>query len=111
MSKVDQTEVAERLKFGVLCRDFSGRLCYEINDFPLEKYNETKSSLVKKFGLFPFGITIYGLDEVFQCYIRGLKRVGIEWDVWSGFIVVAKSKRAENLVINMARHLESTIEI
>ncbi|WP_444921773.1 hypothetical protein ACJJID_05190 [Microbulbifer sp. CnH-101-G] len=111
MSKVDLKEIVERLKVGVLCRDFSGRLCYEINDLPLDNYKETKRALVKKFELCPFGITIYGLDEVFQSYMRGFKRVGIEWDVWSGFTIVAKSKRAENLVINMARYLESTIKM
>ncbi|WP_444957071.1 hypothetical protein [Microbulbifer sp. ZKSA002] len=111
MIKVDQTEIEERMKVGVLCRDFSGRLCYEINNFPLEKYKETKRALVKEFGLYPFGVTTYGLDEAFQSYIRGLKRIGIEWDVWSGFTIVAKNKRAENIVITMAKYLESSTEI
>ncbi len=111
MSKKDKTEIIKRLDIGVLGRDASGRLTYEIYDFPSELYKSKKKELAKKFGLIPFGITIYGLDEAFQTFIKGFKRIGIEWDNWSGFIIVAKNKRSENLVKEIGQYLEETVKV
>ena len=111
MTKKDQSKIIQKLSVGTLCRDYSGRLTYEIYDFPSERYTIQKKKIAKEFRLIPFGITINGLDETFQTYIRGLNRVGIEWDIWSGFIVVAKNKGAETLVKEICCYLEETVEI
>ena len=111
MSQEDKSEIIERFETGVLCRDFSGRLTYEINGFPAESYKSQKKALAKKFGLLPIGITVNGPDEAFQTFAKGLKRIGIEWDIWSGFSVVAKSESAEELVKEIGQHLEQTIKI
>jgi hypothetical protein len=111
MSKKDKTEIIERLKIGVLGRDFSGRLTYEIHSFPSESYTSMKKEIADKFGLLPFGITINGLDEVFQTFIKGFKRIGIEWDIWSGLIIVAKNKKSETLVEEISKYLEETVQI
>ncbi len=111
MSKKDKTEIIKRLKIGVLGRDFSGRFTYEIHSFPSESYTSMKKEIADKFGLLPFGITVNGLDEVFQTFIKGFKRIGIEWDIWSGLIIVAKNRKSETLVEKIGKYLEETVQI
>lgn len=105
----DKSEIIERLEKGVFLRDFSGRLCYEIHDMDSDGYLPTRKEIVKQFGLFPLGITINTPDEAFRTYIKGFKRIGIEWDWASGFIVVAKNSRAEPLIQEIGHYLESSI--
>ena len=111
MSKKDLSEIIKRLEIRVLSRDYSGRLTYDIFEFPSEDYTSMKKQIAKKFGLVPAGITIYGLDEMFQTYMKGLKRIGIEWDNWSGLIIVAKNKKAEPLVEEIGLYLEETVKL
>ena len=111
MSKKNKSEILSRMNIGLFCRDFSGRFTYEAHDFPFKDYDSKKKEIAQAFGLLPFSATINGVDESFQTYIKGLKRIGIEWDNWSGLSVVAKSKRAENLVEEIGSYLEETIKI
>ena len=60
------------------------RNCYE-------QYKPAKKAISKQFGLIHFGVTINGSDEAFQNFLKGSKRIGIEWDIWSGLIIVAKN--------------------
>tara|TARA_B100000446_G_scaffold182585_1_gene201344 strand:- start:1033 stop:1464 length:432 start_codon:yes stop_codon:yes gene_type:complete len=104
----DKSEIVERLERGIFLRDFSGRLSYEIQDMGSEHYFPTRKDVAKRFGLFPFGITINTPDEAFKTYIKGFKRIGIEWDWASGFTVVAKNTRAEPLILAIGHYLESS---
>lgn len=67
----------------------------------------TCDRIVNKFGLSPAGELIVGLDEMFRDYTDGPNVIGLEWDNWSGFIVVAKNADAEALVRSIAKFLGS----
>jgi len=107
----DKSEIIDRLETGVFLRDFSGRLCYEIHSLGADQYRPTRKVIARRFKLLPFGITINTPDEAFKTYIKGFKRIGLEWDWSSGFIVVAKNAKAESLVREIGLYLESTIKI
>ncbi len=101
----------ESLGDGSFSRDASDRLCYEVLDLELQLYLIVRKKITREFNLIPFGITIRTSDAVFKTYIQGFKRIGIEWDIWSGFIVVAKNKRAEPLVREVGDFLENRIQL
>lgn len=111
MSKEDNFELIEKLETGEFIRDYSGRLCYEISELSSGKYIELQRLVRKKFHLIPMSLRISTPDEIFQSYFSGLKRVGIEWGNWSGFIVVAKNKKAEKLVMDIGYYLESQLKL
>ena len=91
-------------KFG---RDASKRLTYEI--YPLESgdYAKIRQQLIKKFALKSIDEAVVGFDEIFQDFYHGDVVIGIEWDIWSGFVVVAKNPEAEELVKKIGCSLES----
>ena len=100
-------EVIKKLNKGTLLRNASGQLTYEINDYWHEQYKPAKKKISKHFGLLPLGITINGSGEAFQTFFRGRKRIGIEWDVWSGLIIVAKNEKSEDLVHRISEFCEN----
>lgn len=106
MEEKSEQKLVEQFEKGSLQRDASQRLTYEINDYLADGYKAAKKKLAKEFGLFPLGFTIGTPDEVFQTLFRGRKRIGIEWDIWSGFIVVAKNTHSEILVREIAKYCE-----
>jgi len=108
---MDKSELIEKLEKGIFLRDASGRLAYEISNIPSDRYLEIREILVAKFKLIPFGFTINSLEDSWRTYIKGFRRLGIEWDDWSGFIIVAKNKRSEKLVYEMGQFLESNEKI
>jgi hypothetical protein len=58
------------------------------------------------FHLEPVGTLVSDfVNLVFQDYRRGSQVVGLEWDNWSGFIVVAKTPESEPLVRAIAEWL------
>ena len=87
--------------------DASNRLTYEVFDLDSSRYAMTCDRIVNKFGLSPAGELIVGLDEMFRDYADGPNVIGLEWDNWSGFIVVAKNADAETLVRSIAEFLGS----
>ena len=93
---------AKRLSFW---RDASDRLTFEVFDAPADSYPELCEKVVRRFKLTPANQLIVGLDEMFQDYASGDFVVGLEWDNWSGFIVVAKSPECEPLVREIAAFL------
>lgn len=107
MKPEDKSEVIKKYDKGVLIRNFSGQLTFEIPDYLHHQYKPAKKKIVKKFGLFPFGITINGPDEAFQTFVKGSIRIGIEWDVWSGLIFVAKNEQAESLINEIAEFCQN----
>jgi hypothetical protein len=91
-------------------RDASKRLTYEIYPFDSEDYVQTCQQLIKAFSLEPIGEVIVGLDEIFQDYHYGDTVVGLEWDIWSGFTVVAKAQESEELVKKIGSYLDLLLE-
>jgi hypothetical protein len=86
-------------------RDASNRLIFEMSQVPARCYADVRNDLVEVFGLVPANEVVVGLDEVFQNFRRGDAIVGIEWDRWTAFIVVATDQTAEGLVGEIAAYL------
>lgn len=87
-------------------RDASGRLTFEMFSVPAGNYPAVCSDLVGALQLVPVGSLVSDfLSTVFQDYERGSQVVGLEWDNWSGFIVVAKTVESESLVQAIAEWL------
>ncbi len=89
-----------------LGRDASKRLTYEIYPFDSEDYAKICQQLIKEFALEPIDKIVVGLDEIFQEYRCGNTIVGLEWDIWSGFAVVAKTQESEELVKKIGSYLD-----
>lgn len=88
-------------------RDASNRLAYEIFDLNSDAYAKVCNDIVRQFDLSPASELVTGLDEISRDYSDGRGVVGLEWDNWSGFIVVAKNFEAEALVRSIAQFLGS----
>ena len=93
-----------------LGRDASKRLTYEIYPFDSEDYVKTCQKLIRAFSLEPIGEVVVGPDEIFQDYHYGDAVVGLEWDVWSGFAVVAKAEESEEPAKKIGSYLDSLLE-
>ena len=106
MNTEDRSEIIKRYEKGVLLRNFSGQLTYEIDGYWHKQYEPAKRKIAKTFGLLPLGFTINGPDEAIQTFFKGAKRIGIEWDVWSGLIFVARNKHSEALIMEIAEYCE-----
>src|SRR5262249_30748926 len=87
-------------------RDASGRLTFEMFNVPADSYPAVCKDLVAALHLVPIRTLVTDFRSiVFQDYQRGSQVVGLEWDNWSGFIVVAKTPESEPLVQSIAEWL------
>jgi hypothetical protein len=87
------------IKYKILkTRDFSNRLTLEIADIDYSSYKILTKKLMEKFRLVAQGDFIDGVTESFQTFTKDKYSISIEYDIWSGFTVVAKDKESENLV-------------
>ena len=86
-------------------RDASNRLVFEMFCVPCRSYDDIVEELRTAFNLVPVGPGIDVWDIVFRDYQREGAVVGLEWDNWLGFIVVAKSPAAESLVNEIGAYL------
>ncbi len=89
-------------------RDFSNRLTFDFDNIDAVMYKIITQSIVKEFKLKPKNKLLIGLDEIFQDFKVEKAVIGLEWDVWSGYTVVAKNKEAEDLARNMANFVSLT---
>lgn len=88
-------------------RDASNRLTYEVFGLKADVYVEVCHDIAIGFGLSPASEPVVGLEEMLRDYSDGRNVIGLEWDNWSGFIVVAKNVDAEPLVRSIAEFLGS----
>lgn len=95
------------MKSGLFLRDASNRLCFEMFDVDSLDYPGLAARVVEQFRLKPSSGLIVGLDAMFREYSDGACTVGLEWDNWSGFIVVAKTQNAEPLVEAIGAYLSA----
>jgi hypothetical protein len=80
-------------------RDASGRLTFEMFNISGESYTAICRDVAEALQLEQTGILITDfLSFLSQDYRRGPEVVGLEWDNWSGFMVVAKTPESEPLV-------------
>lgn len=87
-------------------RNHSGQLTFEMSNVPARSYAEMCADISSRFRLNARGGLVSDLVEVvFEDYGWGELRIGLEWDIWSGFIVVAKNPDSEQLVRDIADYL------
>lgn len=86
-------------------RDNSDRLTIDFEKIESGKYSAITEAIISEFSLEPCSSKTAGLDEVFQDFKIGNEIVGLEWDNWSGYIVNAKTKSAEQLVRKIAGYI------
>ena len=79
-------------------RDAIQRLTIEIYNIKNKDYIFLSSKISKKFNLTASYELIYGFDEISQDYKNQEYTIGLEWDIWSGYIIVAKDKKSEKLI-------------
>ena len=80
-------------------RDASGRLCFEMFLVPACSYDAVTQDIAAKFELvFHNSLVSSILGYAFQDYRSGEHVVGLEWDNWTGFSVVAKTPESEVLL-------------
>jgi hypothetical protein len=89
-------------------RDASDRLTFEVYSLNADRYAQTCKRIARKFRLQPATELVVGLDEMFRDYTDGTRIVGLEWDNWSGFVVVAKEPDSESLVRSIGDFLSSS---
>jgi hypothetical protein len=88
-------------------RDASGRLTFELSTLPAEEYGRVSRALASVLHLRAVGRIVESVDVVFQDYQRDEATIGLEWDNWTGFTVVAKDPAAESLVLEVGAWLKA----
>jgi hypothetical protein len=88
-------------------RDNSDMLTFDFHSIEACLYKKITSDVITLFNLEVFSKKIDGFDEVFQEFKNGNEVVGLEWDIWSGYIVNAKTKTAEPLVREIAGYINA----
>ncbi len=94
---------------GSFNRDASNRLNYDIYKIESDRYPQLCNELAAAFDLKPASELVVGLDEMLRDYSDGNHTIGFEWDVWSGFTVVAKDPKSEELVRHIADFLSGGV--
>ena len=89
-----------------LWRDTSGRLTFDQPGVSAEAYVAICRQLADVFGLTPSGDMIIGPEQMFWGFQRGQVIIGLDWDIWMEFMVVAKSVESEALVTDIAAWFE-----
>jgi len=88
-------------------RNASQQLRIEFFQIEADLYQQITQLVVNQFQLKPVGEPASGPHERFQEFQHQTKVIGLEWDFWSGYSVVAKTESAEKLVRKIAAFLES----
>jgi len=87
-------------------RDASERLTFGMDRVPSIEYPAICKAVAVAFGLEPDHASFCaGLDVVFMDFQRGDRLIGMEWDNWTGFTVVARTIDSEGLVREIAEWL------
>ena len=87
-------------------RDASERLTFGVDRVPAVDYPALCKAVAVAFDLAPNHSSFCaGLDVIFMDYQRGERLVGMEWDNWTGFTVIAKTTGSEELVREIAEWL------
>jgi hypothetical protein len=77
-------------------RAANNRLTFEMDEIPADGYRLIRDDIAATFHLVPDKPLISnGWDIAFQDYRRDEHIVGLEWDDWSGFLVVAQTQASE----------------
>lgn len=88
-------------------RNASDQLTFQFLDIDSVKYSKITKSIVNEFDLVAVGPRTNGLDERFQDFKKGEFNLGLEWDIWSGYIVVARTESSELFVREIAVYIQN----
>jgi hypothetical protein len=86
-------------------RDASQRMTFDIADVSATAYPTVCRAIVDAFALTEDAEIIIGPDQTFWEWRRGEQIIGLDWDIWMGFMAVAKSAASEALVEEVATWL------
>lgn len=89
-------------------RDSSGRKTFDLPGVTAADYPAVCRDVVDALGLAAAGDIIIGLDQMFWDFRRADQVVGLDWDIWMGFLAVAQSKTSEPLLRDIAEWLSSS---
>ncbi len=89
-------------------RDASGRLTFDLPGVEAEDYSAVTRGVADAFALAPDGHVVVGPEQIFWDFRRAEQIIGIDWDIWMGFMVVARTEGAEPLVREIASWLKSS---
>jgi len=89
-------------------RDSSGRLTFDLPRVEAGDYPAVCRGIADALGLTPVGEVVIGPEQMFWDFRRGDQVVGLDWDIWMDFVVVAKSEASEPLLRDIAAWLGST---
>jgi hypothetical protein len=80
-------------------RNASNELTFEMFRIPADSYPALCVAVAAAFQLSPENpLVTNGWDVMFRDYRRGEQVIGLEWDNWTGFTVIAKTTNSESLV-------------
>ncbi len=91
-----------------LWRDASQRLTFDLPDIVAADYAAICNALVTAFSLVQETPLVVGFDSMFWDYRRGEQVISLDWDIWMGFMVVAKTIASEPLVEEIAKWLSES---
>jgi len=88
-------------------RDASNRLAYCFDSISPNSYRAITDDVTSSFRLDARTDRVVGLSEVFQefCSADG-QAVGLEWDNWSGYMVVSLEPSSEQLAKEVATFIQ-----
>lgn len=89
-------------------RDASNRLVYSL-DVPADQYQKLCKLVIGEFRLGEKAkLVVDPLGDVaFQDFECEGKTISLEWDIWFGFMAVAKTPNAEDLVQRIGSYVDS----
>ncbi len=93
---------------GRFWRDASGRLTFDTSSVQAEDYPAVCRSVADAFGLTSAAPLVVGPEQMFWEFQLGEQAVGLDWDIWMGFMIVARAGGAEPLVRGIAAWLSSS---
>lgn len=97
-----------KMQAGKFHRDASNRLCFEIHAVESQQYPELAATVASQFNLTPAGDVVVGPDQMFRDYTNASALIGLDWDIWSGVIVVAKTPGSEPFVESIGAFLSES---
>ena len=91
-------------------RNASNQLSVDFDKIESKSYRKITKSVVKEFELEEENKLTNGLDERFQNFRLRNMVIGLEWDIWSGYTVVAQNTEAEPLVSEIGNYINENYQ-
>src|SRR5690242_20377577 len=89
-------------------RDASRRLTFDTSGVEALDYPAACRAVADEFALSPEGSLVIGPEQLFWDFRRARQVVSLDWDIWMGFMVVARTEESEPLLRDIAAWLGSS---